>query len=167
MRIRKLLTTFFLGLGLTLALVGLLARGRVPVVRADSFIVGVTNDENDGSCTPGDCSLREAIVAANGNDEADNITLGAGTHVLTITGTYEDACATGDLDITDTLTIQGAGPGNTIIDASGLISDRVFHIHSTTGTVVISGVTIMNGNGGHGSGIYNDNANLTLTCRSP
>ena len=171
MKTRKLLVTFALGLGLTLALVWLLGSVRVPVAHAAT--IGV-NTFNDATLHDGQCSLREAIFAANKDNTAggdcasgsgsDVITLSAGTFVLTRTGTGEDAGWTGDLDITDTLTIIGAGPGQTIIDASGLISDRVFHIHSTTGTVVISGVTIINGNiAGFGGGIYNADANLILT----
>ena len=122
-----------------------LGDGLLPVARAASFTVNVTYDENDGSCTDGDCSLRDAIIIANGNGVADTITLGPNIYALTIIGVGEDYCATGDLDITDTLTIEGAGPDQTIIDASGVISDRVFDVHFA-GTVVISGVTIMGGN---------------------
>jgi fibronectin-binding autotransporter adhesin len=162
MQIKNSLIAFVLGLGLTLALVSLLGGGRLPVARAASFTVTKKSDGNDGACDA-DCSLREAIVAANSNDEADIITLGFGRFGLTITGTGENAAATGDLDVTGPLTITGRGPGQTIIDASGVISDRVFDMRSGAGTVVISGVTIMNGNvTGQGGGIYNYNADLTL-----
>ena len=53
----------------------------------------------------------------------------------------EDASSSGDLDITDDLTITGAGEAVTIIDGGGL--DRVFHV--IAGTVEISGATIQNG----------------------
>ena len=162
MRIKNTLIAVVLGLGLTLALVSLLGGGRLPVARAASFTVTKKADGNDGACDA-DCSLREAIVAANSNGEADVITLGLGRFGLTITGTGENASATGDLDVTGPLTIAGRGPGQTIIDASGVISDRVFDIRSGAGTVVISGVTIMNGNvTGLGGGVYNYNADLTL-----
>src|SRR5216117_3472105 len=51
----------------------------------------------------------------------------------------------GDLDITNDLTINGAGASTTIIDGNNL--DRIFHIDPVpTGiTVTISGVTIQNG----------------------
>ena len=158
----NLVITLALGLGLTLGLLWLLSGAPLPVVRAASFTVTKLTDTNDGTCDA-DCSLREAIVAANGNAEADTITLGAGTYVLTITGTGENASATGDLDISDVLTITGLGPGQTIIDASGVISDRVLDIRPGAGTVVISGVTIMNGNvNGNGGGIYDHDADLWL-----
>ena len=56
--------------------------------------------------------------------------MGTGTYTLTIAGTGEDAAATGDLDITDDLTITGAGSGLTIIDGNSL--DRVFDVISGT-----------------------------------
>jgi CSLREA domain-containing protein len=78
MRTQQLLIALALGLGLTPALLWLLGDG-LPIVHAADFTVNVTNDENDGSCAPGDCSLREAIVTANGNGRTDTITLGNGT----------------------------------------------------------------------------------------
>jgi len=39
-----------------------------------SFVVTVTSDHDDGVCGPGDCSLREAINAANAHSGADTIT---------------------------------------------------------------------------------------------
>ncbi len=104
----------------------------VPVVQATNITVTTTTDELNSD---GDCSLREAIVAANTNAVvdacpagtiADTITLPAGTFALTIPGTSESEAATGDLDITDDLTLIGAGPTNTIIDGGGI--DRVFEI---------------------------------------
>src|SRR5205085_1538603 len=89
---------------------------------------------------------------------ADTILLPAGTFTLTRAGAGEDAAATGDLDITDALTIQGAGSGQTIIDVGAL--DRVFQIAASV-PVSISGVTIRNGSApatagdqGEGGGIY-------------
>jgi CSLREA domain-containing protein len=162
MRIKKLFISLILGLGLTLALLWLLGGG-LSVVRAADFTVDTTTDEKDTSCTDGDCSLRDAIIIANGNGQADTITLPSGTYALTLTGTGEDAAATGDLDVTNPLTITGAGPSQTTIDASGVISDRVFDIKSGAGTVVISGVKVINGNvTGSGGGINNYNADLTL-----
>ena len=76
-----------------------------------------TADTNDGVCDT-DCSLREAIGAANALAGADTITVPAGTYTLSIAGTGEDANATGDLDISDDLTINGTT--FTIIDGGAL-----------------------------------------------
>ena len=44
----------------------------------------------------------------------------AGTYTLTIAGDDEDLNATGDLDVTEEITVNGAGAGTTTIDANGL-----------------------------------------------
>ncbi len=161
-RSRSLSFALILGMGVTLALLWLLGIDPLPLARADSFGVTKFTDSADENCDA-DCSLREAIIAANTNGQAnDTITLGTGTYVLTITGTNENAAATGDLDITNVLTITGDGPGQTIIDANGI--DRVFEIRSGASTVVISGVAIINGDTPDaGGGIYNYDADLILT----
>ena len=95
-----------------------------------------------GDTTPGGTpgQLRFEINAAA---SGDTIVIPAGT--ITLTGAAgEDANASGDLDITKNLTLQGAGAGLTIIDGGGL--DRVFEIFGVT--VSISNVTIRNGNPG-------------------
>lgn len=113
-----------------------------------------------GDTTPGGApgQLRFEINAAAAGD---TIVIPAGT--ITLTGAAgEDDNASGDLDINKNLTIQGAGPGLSIIDGGGI--DRVFQIFGVT--VTISGMTIRNGNagaGGFGGGVRNDSgATLTL-----
>ncbi len=93
-------------------------------------------------------SLRDAITQANTNPGADVITVPAGTYTLSITGTGEDANATGDLDINSDITIIGAGSGSTIINANGI--DRVFDLHS--GASALQKLTIENGDVGSTSG---------------
>ena len=124
-----------------------------------TFGVTKTADTNDGACNA-DCSLREAIVAANLLAGDDTITVPAGTYTLTIAGAGEDAAATGDLDITGNLTITGAGAATTIIDAGDL--DRVFHVTGVF-TATISEVTIRNGSAAEGAGILNGGGTLTLS----
>lgn len=115
----------------------------VPAVSApQTFTVTKTIDTADGICGV-DCSLREAIGAANANPGADTIVLPAGTYTLTLPTTLEDDNADGDLDIRDDLTLIGSGAGTTtIIAASG---DRVAHLLATA-VVTITGVTLR-GNG--------------------
>ncbi|MBN1977321.1 MAG: CSLREA domain-containing protein [Anaerolineae bacterium] len=158
-RTHRLVAILALGLGLTLALLWLV-QGEGPKAHAASFTVTTFADSNDGSCDT-DCSLREAIVAANATSEADTIILPAGTYILRLAGAYEDAAATGDLDITAPLTILGQGSGQTVVDAGGI--DRVFDVRPGSTPVTISGVTIV---GGHvtdyGGGVRCDGTNLTL-----
>jgi CSLREA domain-containing protein len=115
-----------------------------------TFVVTKTADTNDGLCNA-DCSLREAISAANANAGADTITLPAGTYQLTLAnagGANEDSNATGDLDINDSLTINGAGSGTTIIEAGTNTSngiDKVIAANPTCASglnVTIDGVTV-------------------------
>jgi hypothetical protein len=117
----------------------------------------------------GSGSLRSAIICANVTPGADTITLPAGTYTLAIPGTGEDAAATGDLDITDSLTIDGAGETTTIVDANSL--DHVFHI-AGTGSVSVEmvGLTLRGGNvslgPANGGGILVDSAGQSLTLRN-
>ncbi|MGQ9547893.1 MAG: choice-of-anchor Q domain-containing protein [Roseiflexus sp.] len=103
-----------------------------------TFTVTRTVDTDDGVCGA-DCSLREAIGAANANPGADTIIVPAGTYTLTMTTTLEDDNADGDLDIRDSLTFIGAGAAITTITAAE--GDRVFHLLDTA-TVTITGVTL-------------------------
>ncbi len=107
-----------------------------------TFTVTKTSDTADGVCGA-DCSLREAISAANANPGADTIILPAGTYTLTITTTLENENADGDLDIRDNLTLIGASAATTTIIAAG--GDRVFHLLAAA-AVTITGVTLR-GNG--------------------
>lgn len=132
-----------------LAVVLLLAGRRS--ARAATFTVDRTDDDASvaaQACTGAvnDCSLRGAIIKANATAGADTIDLPAGTYTLSIAGADEDAAATGDLDITDDLTITGAARATTIID--GGQKDRVFQTDPSGGgtiTVTIQHVTVQNG----------------------
>jgi CSLREA domain-containing protein len=118
---------------------------------ATTFPVTKTEDTNDGTCDP-DCSLREAIGAANTNPGVDDVPVPAGTYLLTL----------GQLVVSDGVSIAGAGQANTIID--GNAADRVFDIEATSGVVAISGVTIQNGRDHKsGGGIANFEGDVTLT----
>ncbi|HEX5165021.1 MAG TPA: hypothetical protein VFV93_06460, partial [Thermomicrobiales bacterium] len=108
-------------------------------------IDAVDSAPGDGLCDIGDdsCTLRAAIQEANALAGADTIIVPAGLYALTISGTFEDLAATGDLDIAGDLLIQGAGAVSTIVDGGQL--DQVFQIIGTS-VVTFSGLTIQNGN---------------------
>ena len=170
-----------------------LATATLSVFAAD-FIVNDTADAVDA--TPGDgicatatptCTLRAAVMEANALAGADTITVPAGLYTLSITGVDENPSAgepwtavivsdasMGDLDITQDVSITGAGPGNdpatsTIIQwaatppgfaldpATNLNptlagrNDRIFHIRAVDaniGNVTLSGMTLRNGDVG-------------------
>ncbi|MFZ1756431.1 MAG: CSLREA domain-containing protein [Caldilineaceae bacterium] len=109
----------------------------------------------DNLADNGDCTLREAIQAANtdtavdacpAGNGTDLILLPAGGYGLSLEGRSEDENATGDLDIRSSLVISGAGSAGTVIDANQ--TDRALHI--LTGTVEIRGVTVQNGRAADG-----------------
>jgi CSLREA domain-containing protein len=131
-----------------------------------TIVVNTMTDENN---TDGDCSLREAILAANADTSVDacpagngddTIVVPAGTYTVTIPGQSENAALTGDLDITANVVIVGAGAASTTIDGGGeIIRDRVFNVIGSDTIVTIGGMTIRNGVPGmshYGGGISSD-----------
>ncbi len=139
------------------------------VAHAATITVNTTDDELNSD---GDCSLREALRAANtdaavdaciAGSGADTILLAAGIYTLSIPGTNEDTASTGDLDIADDLTLTGAGALTTVIDGNHI--DRVIEVANSV-TAHVSGVTIRNGESVsfafNGGGIANF-GDLTLT----
>jgi CSLREA domain-containing protein len=149
------------------------ARPQGPASDIGSFEVEMNitvNTCDDELNSDGDCSLREAIEAANTDAAVDACLAGSGddwitlppcTYTLAIPGTEEDNNQTGDLDILDTLVIYGAGADTTIVDGNQL--DRVLHVH----TNVVAEVNDMTVTGGlladnNGGGIKNSSGTLTL-----
>ncbi|MCP4426345.1 MAG: CSLREA domain-containing protein, partial [Chloroflexi bacterium] len=148
--------------------------------RVQAKTITVTTTADNVNALDGQCSLREAIIAANtnaiggitgecppGDDTiADVIVLADGaTYTLSLPGTGEDASATGDLDILDDLPqidiqIIVENDGIAIIDANAI--DRVLHVHGAR--VEMTGVTFQNGfEPTIGGNILNDTGTLTLT----
>jgi CSLREA domain-containing protein len=134
----------------------------------------VDANPGDGVCATSAnvCTLRAAVMEANAHPGSDTIAFQApqpgvfDVFTLNRTGAGEDAADTGDLDLTDDVTIQGLGRRNTIVDGAG--ADRVFHLSpgGASITVRISGLTVRNGSVpslGTGAGIDNIGATLTLT----
>ena len=115
-----------------------------------TFVVTTTTDDN-GPCLPGDCSLREAILAANALPGMDTVEIPAGTYQLSIP---ENLALGGDLDITDDLELMGV-PGATMVIGTGLGTpqDRVFDMTENAIAVVISGLEITGGNADLGGGV--------------
>ncbi len=136
-------TTFFASLGL-----GFLLLCNQPV-HAATFLVTKTADTADGTCDA-DCSLREAVIAANATGGVNDITLPAGTYVLDLLGACENSAASGDLDIVNgglgtDITINGSTTGVSTVDGNG--TDRVFHLPPITSasSLTLNNVTVTNG----------------------
>lgn len=111
-----------------------------------------------------DCTLREAIQAANTNVGADTVVLkNLLTYALTVGPTGSNDNTTGDLNITDSVAIVVSGNGEAIIDASGMTPARDRVLTVSAGTVSITGVTVRNGQtSGNGGGILNTGGTLTV-----
>jgi CSLREA domain-containing protein len=163
------------GAGTALCALGLAAGA--PAAHAADFVVDSTADAADAK--PGDhqcrsdaatCTLRAAIEEADAMSGADAVIVPAGRYALSSTPTpeagfpNENDAGNGDLDITDTLTVRGAGAGRTTLDGGGL--DRVFSIDGGV-TASISDMTITGGDSigggsakgiGMGGAIYNQGA---------
>src|SRR6185295_7811037 len=114
------------------------------------YIPTKTTDSADGACNA-DCSLREAVLAANAKPGDDVILLRPGVYLLSLAGN-EDLGATGDLDVQDDLVIVGAGAASTILDGNGL--DRIFQIPGGI-ALEIRDVTLRNGRAQTGGAILN------------
>jgi CSLREA domain-containing protein len=157
-----------------LSTLALALNGLTPVfayaVTENYIIVSTLEDELNAD---GDCSLREAVQAANSDGPVDacpagsgmdTIFLPEGQYLLSIGGANEDAGQVGDLDIHSPVSLKGAGPQDTIIDGGGL--DRVFHIVGI-GAVLFENLKIQNGfSTGSlygGAGIFNEKGNLFLS----
>ncbi len=141
---------------------------------ASAATIAVTVGD-DVLAADGQCSLREAITAAN-NDSApfagagecvpgsgaDTVVLPAGSFKLTLAGAKDDSNAIGDLDVLGTeLTIAGAGAALTTIDANAL--DRAIDVR-TGRNATIRDLTVIGGsapggtNGGNSTGALGESA---------
>jgi CSLREA domain-containing protein len=119
---------------------------------AVDFTVTRTDDPVPDGCAPDDCSLREAVIAANALAGADRVLLGPHTYTLSLAGAGEDAAATGDLDLLDDVTIEGLGSAATTIAVTGGI-DRAIDAGAATGrAIAIEGVTVSGGAAGNAAG---------------
>ena len=120
-----------------------------------SFVVNTADDHDDGTCGTNDCTLREAIGAANGNGAGmDTIKFDAQVFGSTQTITL----AQGEIAITAAVSIQG--PGARLLTISGGNASRIFNIGAgntwQTGPpgsmTTIAGVSLVNGNGNNDNG---------------
>lgn len=134
------------------------------IASATTFTVTKTADTADNICDA-DCSLREAIYAAN-NDAGTShiISIPAGTYTITRAGAGEEVNSTGDFDFTaaaKTITVSGATQATTIIDANSL--DRVFDAKAGI-TLILQDLTVKRGSvSGSGGCVLTNNTSFTAT----
>lgn len=129
-----------------------------------TFVVNTTSDDTDvspgdGACATaaGFCSLRAAVQEANAHPGADTITFAvAGTITL----------ASGELAVSDDLTVDGPGARNLTISGGDI--SRIFHIEPGV-TASLSGLTLTHGSAGFnqpyywGGAVFDDHATLKLS----
>ena len=118
-----------------------------------------TSDHAPGSCSKSDCTLREAITAANSHGGADKLVLRGGKrYKLAITPQGANDNATGDLNVLGDLTITHSGRRAATVDARG--TDRVF---KTEAKVTLKGLKITGGKStGGGAGVLGVGGHLTV-----
>ncbi len=113
-------------------------------VSAAAYVVSKTADTNDGICDA-DCSLREAITAANASAADDTITFG-------VNGTITLTSALPNIANNGSLTITGNGAANTIISGNNTV--RVFYVDPNV-NITMNNLSITNGfDGSVGAGVY-------------
>ena len=132
-----------------------------------TFTVTTLDDHDDGTCNAADCTLREAITAANARLGTDVIRFAPG-----LTGTIQ---LTGPLpNLSSDITMEGPGADKLTVRRNTGGDYRIFTISDGLGAagpvVNVSGLTMSNGTvtaGGFpancGGGIWDDRATLTLT----
>jgi hypothetical protein len=105
------------------------------VAAATTYTPTRHDDPTPGACKPHDCSLREALMAAQ--SEGDRIVLSKGTYDMKIAAVSGDlGPQNGDFNVLAPIKIQGAGAKRTKIDANGL--DRVFQVGGIPGPEPVS-----------------------------
>ncbi len=122
--------------------------------------VNTTVDGDDGVCAPlgtgNGCTLREAINAANADAGAETITFNAS--VFAIPGPYVISLLTVLPDISSDMTIQGPGANVLTVERNSGAGTNFGIFRVASGTVTISGLTMVKGvlgASGQGGGVFN------------
>ena len=122
------------------------------------LVVNSATDTDDGACTAANCTLREAIKAANAFPDVNtiNIALPFGSEI-DLTGPLPD--------LSTSMTIKGTGAYFLTVRRNGGGNYRIFTVAGAGDqTVNISGMQITNGFAvPAGGGIYQANGSLNLT----
>ncbi|MDX6585629.1 MAG: hypothetical protein QOI31_102 [Solirubrobacterales bacterium] len=144
------------------AVVALVVLATAAPAAANTFEVTEPDDSAPGNCSNNDCTLREAILAANDRAGNDTVILDSGTtHVLEIGGSGEDEGLTGDLDVTDRIVLEASGGAQATIDGNDL--DRVldFHARGTIENLKITGGLLSAGARGAGINSPDDQVDVS------
>lgn len=109
---------------------------------AASLTVTSAADHDDGSCDA-DCTLRDAVVAANSTPGADVITLPAGvTITLSVGGPEATPAAELDLDVLEDLTILGNGSTITAAFGAASLDTHLFEVAAAGADLTLQRLTL-------------------------
>ena len=141
------------------ALFALAASAMALPVSGATFVVDRFDDAN-GACDPGDCSLREALLAAEADpSDPHTVIVPAGHHTLSIPPAMGGDLSTGALEIL-AFDVEVIAPDGAIVDAQGI--DRVFRFWNSDSSR-LANLTITGGSTlGVGGGVYVEASNLAL-----
>lgn len=127
-----------------------------------AFYIVTRSDDRNATCNPGvDCSLREAVKAAQATAADDFIVFNVPSKIITLTSeiVYQNSPDPGMLTIT--------GPGaNAFTINAGSGTNRIFWLHGVNTT--ITGLTLTGGNGtgatqpGFGGAVFIDGVATTI-----
>ena len=121
-----------------------------PQTQAATFATIIVTTLDDSQPTPGHCSLREAIAAANTNLATD--ACAAGNEFLTDTILFDVG---GTISLTEQLTVTGGGPividGGNTITLSGENNWRILTVNNGA-SANIQNITVANGYAGTSPG---------------
>lgn len=124
------------------------------VAKAATFTVTRSDDRNNSTCAAGDCSLREAVKAANNLTGNDTINFAANVAAVQLTNALPD--------VTSVISIQGGSGVNVIGDKTNS-TFRPFHVVIMgVGNLTLDRITVTNGKETVGGGLWNQ-ATATLT----
>jgi len=108
------------------------------VLPPQGLVVSTADDVSDGDFSMGQLSLREAIAIANDLETDDTITFSS-----LFNSPQDILLANGELEIIDTLTIDGPGQALLTIDAQQ--ASRAFHFSAANGDLTLGGLTATGG----------------------
>ncbi len=120
----------------SLALLASLSLTTPEAAAQGSLIVNQSDDAGDGVCGDGTCTLRDAVLAANAEPDANTITFDLAAHTIYLSSALPD--------LASGMTIQGPGAGSLTVRRNASDPFRIFTV-AAGATVAISGLTITNG----------------------
>ena len=119
------------------------------------FTVNTASDGNDGVCGPTNCTLHDAMRAANNDFGANTIVFSGGFNRISLRRSLPTV-------LLSELSISGPGPGALTISRSAFDGTPDLRIFAVAFSTTISGLTISGGNTRFGGGGISNSVTTTL-----